>query len=433
MKNFSKKIQTLLMAAAVATVFTGCVKEKFDLPPINIPHFDTEGKVIKTIKELRDTYVSGTLDSIEQDWYIQGQITAEDESGNFYKTLEIQDNSAAIELKVDKSSMYTTFRRGQRIYIKLQGLYLGEYNSYLQIGSKYAGAIGRIPSPVADLHFFMDSLPGPLPAAKVLKISEFSEFDLSKLVKLENVQFVEAGSPYAVAPPPGSNPTTTSRNIKDANNNLVIMRNSSAANFSNTKMPKGIGSVTGILSRFGTTWQFTIRDLKDVVFDTTIATVQSIYENAFAASPTDWIMYSVASNKNWGWSSTYLAMLVSNYGGDVAADDWLVTPAINLTGVNNAVLTFQTWSKFADSGMPNPLEVLISTNYSGSGNPTTATWTPLAATLDNYTSTKTNSGDISLAAYHVPVRIAYHYKSSGTGTGGASQWEVLNFKVAGVK
>jgi hypothetical protein len=127
-------------------------------------------------------------------------------------------------------------------------------------------------------------------------------------------------------------------------------------------------------------------------------------------------------------------MAVNGYGGDAASEDWLVSPGIDLTGVSDAVLTFKMWTKYTDGGLQNPMEVFVSTNYSGSGDPTGATWTPLACTLPAANSASwTSSGDVDLSMYHQKVYIGYRYKSSGTGSNSSSSWEMDTFKVEGEK
>lgn len=124
-------------------------------------------------------------------------------------------------------------------------------------------------------------------------------------------------------------------------------------------------------------------------------------------------------------------MAASGYGGDVASDDWLISPAIDLTAATSPVLTFRSWTKYTDSGNPNPMKVKISTNYAGSGDPSLATWTDLSAIWSPANSEAwTGSGDIDLTSYiGSTVYIAFQYVSSGTGSGTTSNWEVDEVKV----
>ena len=66
---------------------------------------------------------------ISEDLWLKGRITTSDRSGNFYKSLYIQDSpdGPGIEVKIGKNSLYNEYKLGQEIYINLDGLCVGEY------------------------------------------------------------------------------------------------------------------------------------------------------------------------------------------------------------------------------------------------------------------------------------------------------------------
>ena len=74
------------VTAIIAVVFSSCVNEDFDKPDVLIPHYN--GTSNTTIADLKAGY-SGTLDSIDTPIVIEGIVVANDESGNFYKTIII--------------------------------------------------------------------------------------------------------------------------------------------------------------------------------------------------------------------------------------------------------------------------------------------------------------------------------------------------------
>jgi hypothetical protein len=113
--------------------------------------------------------------------------------------------------------------------------------------------------------------------------------------------------------------------------------------------------------------------------------------------------------------------------GNNANEDWLISPGISLSGLTSATLTFDTATKFSG----NPLEVLISSDYSGTGNPASATWTPFTATLSPSSGSYiwTNSGKINISTYAgKKIYIAFKYTST---TSASATWEVDNVKVIG--
>ncbi|PLW94152.1 MAG: hypothetical protein C0592_03950 [Marinilabiliales bacterium] len=420
-----KHMKKLMFLAAISALFLGsCVQEDFDVPDIVIPEVDFDSNM--SIADLKAGY-PGVLDSIGEDTIIQGIVIANDESGNFYKTIVIQDNTAGIEVKIDRYDMYTEFKVGQRVFIKCRGLYLGDYGGLVQLGYIYDNDIGRIPDVIADDHIFRDSLPGAAPTPVTLTIPTLSPTYLSMLIRIDSVHFVEVGQTFS------ESTGTTNRTIEDEYGNQLLLRTSNYASFAANDIPAGVGSVVGVLSIYNGDYQFYIRDLNDLVnWDYGAATEQNIIFETFDTDPS-WTIFSAASSEDWYWSSSYACYAISGFGGDAPSDDYLISPAIDLSvsGITDPILNFRTWTKYTDGGFAQPIEVMISTDYSGTGDPTTSTWTNLTAIWSPANSeTWTSSGDIDLSAYiGSTVYIAFRYQSSGTGSGTTSNWEVDEFKV----
>ncbi|MDP2162233.1 MAG: DUF5689 domain-containing protein, partial [Flavobacterium sp.] len=379
-----------------------------------------------TIAGLKAMY-SGGLDSIKTDIIIQGIIVANDESGNYYKTMIIQDHTAGIELKVDKTNLYTEYRLGQRVFIKCKGLYLGNYGNLVQLGYIFNGAIGRIPSVFIDNHFFKDSLPSIAPVPALRTISALSSLDLSTLIKIDSLEFTDNGQVFAP-----STAEATSRKAVDKLGNVIEVRSSKYANFAATKLPEGIGSLIGVYSIYNGIKQFTIRDINDVK---NFIPEPVLWKEKFDVAPTNWVIFSVASNKDWAFDATTSSMSANGFGGDVGSDDWLISPAVTLNGYVSYDLVFSTWTRYSDTGNPTPFEAFVSQDYSGSGDPSQDTWVKLPATLSPTNSQLwTSSGSLSLNAYaNKKIYIAFRYKSSGVGSSTASNWKVDNVKIMGTK
>jgi hypothetical protein len=423
-KKFKLMKNLFLFTSLIVTLLgmNSCIKEKFDEPPINIPTVNFSAN--KTIAELKAMY-SGGLDSITDTIIIKGTIISSDESGNIYKTLYIQDNTGGIMIALDRTNLYTTLKPGQRIYVKCQGLFLGNYGGLIQLGYKYNNSIGRIPDAMIDSHIFRDSLPGKIPNPLARKINTLSGNDLCMLIKIDSLYFEQPGVEFAP-----QSASATDRILYDLNGNSIILRTSKYANFASNKTPKGIGSVTAILSSYNGTYQLYINSINDLKWDTTYV-LNNLLNETFNSQPTNWIIYSVASNKNWEFDATNLCMSVNGYGADVASNDWLITPEIDLTNINHVKFSFKTWTKYTDNGTQKPLSVWISDNYS-SGNPTNASWTEVtnATIAATNSQTWTNSGNVDISSYAgKKIRIAFKYISSGTGSNSSSQWKVDDVKV----
>ncbi|WP_316795655.1 lamin tail domain-containing protein [Pedobacter agri] len=158
-----------------------------------------------------------------------------------------------------------------------------------------------------------------------------------------------------------------------------------------------------------------------------------------AALSDGFYQYSVTGPQTWGCTTTFghdaadatgtastgNALQINGFSsGNILNEDWLISPALNLSAMNYAVLSFWTRSAFAG----DKLQLKVSTNYTGSGDPALATWINLDGKFPEPGSDIwTKSGNIDLSAYKVsPVYVAFIYNSTTTS---ASRWTVDDFAV----
>ena len=275
MKNL-KSIIILTVALLIGA--TACVKKDFDAPPY-AGDFDPNLPVNTTIKQLKTKFVLGQNYEpvlIEDDVTIQGIVTANDQSGNFYKQIIIQDSTGAIPVKINRSGLYSDFPVGRKVYIKCQGLSLGEYGDFIQLGrgKDEKDDLADIPNTLINDYIIKASYPHVV-EPKVVSVSDLNvpalgEDMLGMLVKFERVQVIDQfrGETYGEDP---NDPNTTSsgenRKVESCGGAEIILRNSNYCNFQSALMPDGSGELIGIYSRFGNDAQILIRDLNDVNFN----------------------------------------------------------------------------------------------------------------------------------------------------------------------
>ncbi|MDD2344770.1 MAG: DUF5689 domain-containing protein [Bacteroidales bacterium] len=432
MKTINKMKSWMFLIIGLSMISTSCVKDDFDNPPFNIPVFELPaGAQIISIMDLKAGHtMAGQLDTITtiDNLYIGGVVIGNDESGNIYKTLMIQDASGGIELKLNKTSLYNEFKVGQKIYVKLQNLVMGDYRGLIQLGGVYEGGVGQLPELAIKNHLFKDSLPGIPPAAR--KLNHFNEIVpeyISTLIRFDNVQFVEAGMPYVS---PGEEASNRTLNI---NGGTLVIRNSKYSNFSNNIIPEGKGSVIGILSIYNGTYQFTLRQASDVFgFVPITPPADAIVNHVFTNNPVTTMGYqaiSVSGAQIWEYDGGNSYMKMSGLVGTshVENEDWLITPSINLSSTTAPYLEIIHAARF---GIPaTELSVWASTNYDGT-NIGTANWVQL--TVPNYpintSMTFIESGHINLTQFagQNGVRIGFKYTSTNSS---ASIWGIKEVKV----
>ena len=106
-----------------------------------------------------------------------------------------------------------------------------------------------------------------------------------------------------------------------------------------------------------------------------------------------------------------------------ATETWLLTPAITPLNAGGLVLSFSSAKNYNGPA----IQVKYSTDYSGSGSPSSSTWTDITedCALSNGSWTWTPSGDVEIPGT-APVYIAWVYTSEASSAAG---WEVDNIMV----
>ena len=162
----------ITLAVLVGALAAGCYND-FDTPAPRKIYTDTDmtalGLEHVTIKAVKDYFgsTSGTGENDEwsdtqtvkfgeltpeetdfvglrswpaaANYYIKGKVISSDRQGNIYKSLHIYDGTAAIELKL-YNGLYLDYyldlntMESQWVYVRLDGLYLGNYRMMLSIG-----------------------------------------------------------------------------------------------------------------------------------------------------------------------------------------------------------------------------------------------------------------------------------------------------------
>lgn len=140
--------------------------------------------------------------------------------------------------------------------------------------------------------------------------------------------------------------------------------------------------------------------------------------------------YSVTGDQKWVMDSYgYAKMTAFVNPNRYANEDWLISPAMDLTEYDAAHVTFDHISRYGNNTQDHTL--WVSSDYNG-GNPGTATWTQV--TIANYSSGSswtdwTNSGNLNIPSgftNQTNIHIALKYLST---TSTAGTWEVKNMKV----
>ena len=147
---------------------------------------------------------------------------------------------------------------------------------------------------------------------------------------------------------------------------------------------------------------------------------------------TGWTNFAEAGTKLWierDFNDDGYIQFSSFQSGEALNIGWVITPAIDLKGLVQPVLSFETASNFVTTAS-NKIEVFVSSNYDGT-NVLAATWTPITAPVANNSTnnyTYIPSGNIDLSAYTGNIHVAF--KVTGNGTTQTGLFQVDKIKVA---
>lgn len=271
-----KKILYLILVVACVVA----CQNKYPEPEFKVPEYALEdslaaGWKILTIEEVKAINSSATPMQITDKYLMMGVVTGDDESGNIYKSLYLQDEASAICLALDQVNLYNTMPRGQRVVVELNGLWIGTYAGYHQLGDsttheKYGFQMGRWDwsKEYADQHFFPigapDSINIPAPIEIDSEAGILNPAHICMLVTLKNVTFPEANGKLTWS----KSEQTINVKAQFEDGSYVYVRTSGYSNFYADVVPSEKCDLTGILSYYsftsGVPWQLYIRDREDI-------------------------------------------------------------------------------------------------------------------------------------------------------------------------
>lgn len=438
------------LTLAVTGAMVSC-DDDFERPPVIIPEATYEANTaIADFKEAYWQYASG--DSFGQipvnadgdSIIISGRIVSSDDSGNMFKQIVVQDESAAILIGVNASGLNEgRYKFGEEIFVNLTGLYVGNYNGLMQIGTPYEGKIGRIDEDVMNLHSQVNGLPDMEKVAQLVQVVNIPEIAALKndkaalikyqsaLVKFEDVSFVGGGKQLWSDNPGGQYYTT--RQLVDKEGKRMAVNTSNRCTFAGDILPEGTGSVTSILSYFKGDWQLVVCDpATDCVGYTFPEPVPAIFKESFSASIGGFTIENTKAPENftgiWKFDSSYNCVVATGYDRNTSTnydtESYLISPVIDLTGHESAWVCFDHAVNYFTSAAVARKQTALMIREAGKTE-----WTALTIPVygDNTNFTFVNSGDINISSFAgKKIEIAFRYTST---TAKAGTWEVKNVVV----
>ena len=439
-----KKYNLILAILSIATL-VGCVNpDTYETPyPLGVCGDLSANKTVQAITSVSN----GTTTKYTGDDIIEAYVTSSDLGGNFYKSISLVsvDGTVGFSMPIDDYNLYTKFEPGRKVYINMKDRYFNKQYGSTVIGSLFNNDTPSIPGDdkvgrISGAEYqniitasCSSSVKEETLLNKLTVAQAKSDANLNKLIELDNVQFTDESlgkkfydtSVFTIG-------GATNHQIIDTNGATVIVRISQYATFANESIPSGSGKIVGVMTKYGSDYQFMIRTINDVKL--TRNRIVPFFEESFSSNWSNWSKISVTGAQVWTLDTQYgnpgSCAKMTGYANsnNNANEDWLISPVQNMSAISSATLSFDTATKFNG----NPLVVMISNNYNGLGNPSSATWTTLSATLSPSTGSYvwTGSGPINISSFtgagNSAVYVAFKFTST---TSASATWEVDNVKI----
>ncbi|PWK20356.1 DUF5689 domain-containing protein [Xanthomarina spongicola] len=411
-----------------------------------------------TIAEALTYFVPGEVTPIVTNVYVKGYVSSSDQTGNFYKEFFIQDSpsnpTAAIKIILNQVDSYNQFNLGRETYVNLNGLFIGEARSgddVIAIGGKpnldnevEALTANQIPTHVLRSQVTEALMP------LTLSISQISDANIGMFIEIENAQFSSSlDGEFFVDPMDDFDSSRPIESCEGFGYSYFPLETSSFANFAQQPLPTDFGgTIAGIVSKTynGSNLVLALNSTDDINFDQAKCTpldisdftvvVDEDFQSAVNNTDFDfpgWTNFSEVGSRIWR-EKTFSGngyTEFSTYGsGDAENIAWLVTPSIDMTGLDNVFLNFKAAQHHLDSE-ENTLEVFVSTDFDGT-NVLGATWEPVAANLPSQANSWyefVDSGLIDISEYSGTLYVAFKVVGSGTDLDLDGAYQIDDYKI----
>jgi len=408
-----KRLAYKFIIAAVVIlplIVSSCIHDEFEEPPVT----EIPVGVPLTLDQVYQIYIDSvetpgrTSYKFTDDYSIYAVVVMDDKTGNLYKSAYIQDATKGINLHMMFSGgLY----QGDSIRLNLNGLILSKYAGMMQIDSV------NVHKNIVKIATLCDIEP-ILVTIDQLNMDEY----LGKLIKLENVQFVDSlvGTNYAIGEPKF---ITMNKTLEDENGQEIIVRTSGYASFADREIPSGRGSLIALVGVYNDERQLFIRSTYEVNFDQRrFGDVDTVFYEGFSSAVNgvaidfaNWENIAVTGVLHWMGFDNGETQYAKIEGTGSESQTYLILPQQTM---DNYSMSFQSRAGNLQNAK---LELVVSTNYDGVSSPSTATWTVIPANIATAPTTGygnwTPSGSADLTAITGNAYIAFRYTAEATQKG----------------
>jgi Family of unknown function (DUF5689) len=370
----------------LTSIFVGCISdEKYENVSQEVPTYTLTPTTTVAAINLAATTTPTiyTLDDV-----IEAYVTSSDASGNFFNSISFQDIQNAgpapvgFSFSIDKPMLFKSgFSSGRKVYIKLKGLAIAKVFGSLRLGIIDPSDATRIETlPAADLNNHLFASPTVVDESTLVRnmslVMAANDVNQNTLIEIENIQFSDNSLGKRLYDESlNSAGLGTNHDIVDVTlgGRGRFCRISKFAPFSINNVPSGRGKIRGVMSKFNSDFQFTIRNLNDFKlttertynFPATLTENFSSYSGSssysaftsYVAFP-NYLNFITAGTKKW-YVKTGGFLEMSAFSGNVENNKCYFVVPVDMTAANS--LSFDIRVGFFTNQLG--LKVYRTTNY----------------------------------------------------------------------
>jgi hypothetical protein len=268
-------MRSRLLITIIASLICGCGYNRFD----DGPGMSDRTTIVANIDigDIRRLY-NGRTAYVYDDMVIGGYVTANDKSGNFYRSFIMEDATGAIEIRTGTYYLHNTLPEGRYVAVSLCGLAIGSYNEVLQAGLP-PKASGAYQTEYMGHGAIMNRYVYPADEFRTIEplqlyLGDLDETLCGRVVRIEGVRLSgEDNDPdeplWGALDPDSAYSSNSYRVFVTEYGDKIAVVTSNYADFAAEPLPQGTLSLTGILMRGKVTggktmYMIKLRSLYDV-------------------------------------------------------------------------------------------------------------------------------------------------------------------------
>ncbi|MFK5958292.1 MAG: DUF5689 domain-containing protein [Lutibacter sp.] len=218
-----------------------------------------------TISEVKEMYQGTMVEfGLNTNYVMEGYIVSSDEFGNFNEKLVLQDAienpTAGIQILLENDAIFEDYTIGDKVFVKLNKLYISKSNNVLTIGFPNGDKITKIDASEINQFLYNSEENFEIHPREILISEVQNPLYENTLVSVLNVQLVKNELGKAFTFFTGNNDENRSLETCGEITKLSVFTSGNAT-FSNELFPEGHGKITGVLSTY-----LEIRNTNDVYF-----------------------------------------------------------------------------------------------------------------------------------------------------------------------